>query len=235
MIDVIIRCLKIWVFVYLIAWVMCELGQENMARIMKPIGVLIIFSILLPTFSRMGRDVEEVRADIRSASEVIETVNGVKESASGVVRPEGILSKIIHFGEKPTLLKTKLVFPASGANSKSITQIFKGTDHHGVDIAVNTGTPIVASLDGVVSFVGLDPKIYGNYIIIDHDEGFQTLYAHCSELKVKKSDRVFYSDTIALSGGEKGAKGAGNSEGPHLHFELRFTGKAIDPIPYFSK
>jgi len=83
---------------------------------------------------------------------------------------------------------------------------------------------------------GVDPNgIYGNYVLIDHGGGFQTLYAHCSELKTERGKNVFDKDVIGLSGGVKGAPEAGNSEGPHLHFEVRYSGKAVDPMKYLKK
>jgi murein DD-endopeptidase MepM/ murein hydrolase activator NlpD len=84
--------------------------------------------------------------------------------------------------------------------------------HNGVDIAVPEGTPVKPVAPGVVSFCGFRPG-YGNMVIIAHDDGMVTLYAHNSSCLVKEGERVEAGSTIALSGS------TGRSTGPHLHFE----------------
>jgi len=84
--------------------------------------------------------------------------------------------------------------------------------HNGVDIAVPAGTPVKPVLPGVVSYSGFRPG-YGNEIIVVHDDGMITLYAHNSTNLVKEGERVTAGSTIALSGS------TGHSTGPHLHFE----------------
>ncbi len=94
--------------------------------------------------------------------------------------------------------------------------------HSGVDIAVNTGTPIKAAEDGTVILATRDAG-YGLYVIIDHGGGISTLYAHASQLLVKSGDVVVQGQTIALVGS------TGVSTGPHLHFEVRIDGAPDNP------
>lgn len=94
--------------------------------------------------------------------------------------------------------------------------------HPGLDIAVPIGTPIRASGGGIVRDTGDDAE-YGRFVFIDHPEGFQTLYGHASRLLVAGGDTVAAGQVIALSGS------TGRSTGPHLHFEVRRDGRAIDP------
>jgi murein DD-endopeptidase MepM/ murein hydrolase activator NlpD len=94
--------------------------------------------------------------------------------------------------------------------------------HTGLDIAVPTGTAIRASGGGVVSETGEDAE-YGTFVILDHPEGYQTLYGHASRLLVSIGDSVDAGQVIALSGS------TGRSTGPHLHFEVRRGGQALDP------
>ena len=102
-----------------------------------------------------------------------------------------------------------------------------GKVHTGVDFAVPQGTSIHAADSGTV-IVSEWYNGYGNCVIIDHGGGMWTLYGHIREggLKVKVGDNVARGDIIAESGS------TGRSTGPHLHFEVRIDGKAVDPMPY---
>lgn len=95
--------------------------------------------------------------------------------------------------------------------------------HRGIDYGCPTGTPILASDDGTVTLVKDLPTGYGKYIMIQHDGGYQTIYAHLSSLGVRVGQDVTKGDVIAMSGN------TGNSTGPHLHFEVRKQGIQIDP------
>jgi len=88
-------------------------------------------------------------------------------------------------------------------------------NHFGIDIAGNVGNPIFASDHGVVVYAGWNDWGYGNMIVIDHGNGWQTLYAHLSEVSVSCGQSVYQGAQIATLGS------TGNSSGPHLHFEMR--------------
>ena len=94
--------------------------------------------------------------------------------------------------------------------------------HSGRDIAAEEGTEIYAVLSGTVTEAGT-AEMAGKYIKLQHADGTQTLYCHCSELLVKAGDTVNKGDTIALVGQ------TGLATGPHLHFEYHKDGKAADP------
>lgn len=98
--------------------------------------------------------------------------------------------------------------------------------HYGLDIAADEGTPIAAFADGTVREVG--ESDYGKYLIVDHADGFSTLYAHCSSISVGVGDEVQCGGEIALVGQ------TGNATGPHLHFELWKDGMALDPSDYLE-
>lgn len=99
--------------------------------------------------------------------------------------------------------------------------------HYGTDFAAWTGEDILAFADGSVTFAGYSDS-YGNYITVDHGEGWETLYAHCSELMVSTGDKVSAGDRIALVGG------TGLATGPHLHFELMHEGVYVNPEYYVN-
>ena len=98
--------------------------------------------------------------------------------------------------------------------------------HNGLDFAAPVGTPIYASADGVVTFAGDALDGYGLKVIVDHGQGYQTLYAHNSRLLVAAGHRVKQGDAIALMGS------TGRSTGSHLHFEIIKDGQPIDPEKY---
>ncbi len=103
----------------------------------------------------------------------------------------------------------------------------RGRMHGGVDIATRTGTAIRAADSGVVAFSGWQGW-FGNLVIIDHGNGYETYYAHNSRNMVSQGQRVARGQTIALIGS------TGNSTGPHVHFEIRYNGKRLDPLRFFS-
>lgn len=103
-----------------------------------------------------------------------------------------------------------------------------GKLHSGVDLAVAEGTPVYAADNGKVIVAEDSGNGYGNYIIIDHQNGFKTLYGHNSELLVSVGDIVAKGDKIALSGN------TGNSTGPHLHFEIHVNDEKVDPQQYLA-
>lgn len=103
----------------------------------------------------------------------------------------------------------------------------KESFHYGLDIGAAEGTPIYAFAAGTVREAGTS-KSYGNYAVIDHADGFSTLYAHCSKVDAQAGDTVAAGDKIA----EVGA--TGNATGNHLHLEIWRDGKALDPAQYVN-
>lgn len=97
--------------------------------------------------------------------------------------------------------------------------------HPGLDIAVPKNSYIRAAGAGLVRAAGID-DVYGQYVVVDHGEGLESVYGHASRLFVTAGDRVRRGDVIALSGS------TGRSTAPHLHFEVRRDGKAVDPLSY---
>lgn len=115
-----------------------------------------------------------------------------------------------------------------------IAQPFGGNGGHpGIDFSVPVGTPVHAAADGTVTVLGNNGDA-GNQLILDHAESYQTVYDHLSEFRVKVGQSVKVGAVIGLSGGAAGAPGAGNSTGPHLHFEIRLNGSVINPAPLLS-
>ena len=97
--------------------------------------------------------------------------------------------------------------------------------HKGIDLAAPTGTPIYATADGTISRAGPFSS-YGNYVSIEHGGKIQTRYAHMSRVAVATGEKVKKGDIIGYVGS------TGRSTGPHLHYEVRIDGQAVNPVPY---
>ena len=102
-----------------------------------------------------------------------------------------------------------------------------GRAHEGIDMAGPVGTPIHVTGDGVVTFAGRQSG-YGNLIKIQHELGVETRYAHLSGISVKVGQRVSQGDRIGAMGN------TGRSTGPHLHYEVRMNGRAVDPMSFIK-
>lgn len=104
-----------------------------------------------------------------------------------------------------------------------------GRNHNGVDLCLSGGTlgaDIVAAYAGTVITATHSDSGYGNHVEIDHGNGYTTLYAHMTDLAVSEGDVLAAGALVGHAGS------TGNSTGPHLHFEIRENGSAVDPLPY---
>jgi murein DD-endopeptidase MepM/ murein hydrolase activator NlpD len=117
-----------------------------------------------------------------------------------------------------------LIWPVNGPVTSGFGMRW-GRMHEGIDIAVPTGTPVWAAAAGTVIYSGWLGG-YGNLVVVDHGNGLATAYAHNSALLVAVGQVVAQGDTIALAGS------TGHSSGPHVHFEVRVNGVAVDPLLY---
>ena len=100
--------------------------------------------------------------------------------------------------------------------------------HAGIDIVVNSGTPVRAAMDGKASDSGYNAN-YGNYVILNHADGFQTLYGHLTSASVSVGSTVAQGSVIGISGN------TGYSTGPHLHFGLFRRSHPLNPLKYLLK
>ena len=117
-----------------------------------------------------------------------------------------------------------LIWPVDGIVTSGFGMRW-GRIHEGIDIAASTGAPIWAAAAGTVIHAGWLGG-YGNLVVLDHGNGLATAYAHCSAILVGVGQTVAQGETIALVGS------TGHSTGPHLHFEVRVNGVAVDPLLY---
>lgn len=100
--------------------------------------------------------------------------------------------------------------------------------HYGLDVKVQRGDTIRAAFDGKVRYVSYQRRGYGNYVVIRHPNGLETLYAHLTKKLVDENEVVKAGEPIGLGGN------TGRSTGTHLHFETRLLGKALNPALFFD-
>lgn len=135
--------------------------------------------------------------------------------------------------KRSTLLASRpTVWPVRGWISSSFGDrsnpvTGKSGFHSGVDIANDHGSPIRASADGEVSFAGWEGG-YGKLVVLNHGNGFSSYYGHLAEIKAGVGQKVVRGQVL----GSMGA--TGNTTGPHLHYEIRLYGAAVDPTKYME-
>ena len=103
-----------------------------------------------------------------------------------------------------------------------------GRMHEGLDMALKAGSPIYPAMPGVVLLAG-ELGSYGNVVVIEHGGSLATVYAHLQSISVAKGSRVGCEDSIGAVGS------TGRAFGPHLHFEVRFDGTAVEPLVFLEE
>lgn len=159
----------------------------------------------------------------------IATVDGQEHGRTIVERTvlSNATDEIIEIGTKNIGIGTgKFQVPLTNYTFTSAFKWRWGRLHGGVDLAANEGSPVYAADNGKVIVSEDAGNGYGKYIILDHQNGYKTLYGHNSQLLVSVGDIVAKGDRIALSGN------TGNSTGPHLHFEVQVNDQKVDPQQY---
>lgn len=131
--------------------------------------------------------------------------------------------------EIPSLRPVNDTYKVSAGFGKQLHPIKKMERHHdGIDISAPIGTEIYAPANGMVVKVKSN-DVYGKHLTISHSEGFETMYAHLSEIEVKTGDQVNKGQVIGKIGN------TGLSTGPHLHYEISKEGKKLNPADFFTE
>jgi len=177
------------------------------------------------------RDIDEISSKIDNIEDII----GLKQSddiselqriniAEITLKERNYMQEIIPNGSP---VKNTVITSRFGYRIHPITK--KKKFHRGLDFGANRKTPIYATADGIVRYVQPgNIGSFGRLIIISHNYGFETLYAHLRKTFVKVGDVIYKGDRIGLSGN------SGRSSGPHLHYEIRHGTKSLNPY-YFVK
>ncbi|MBO5158530.1 MAG: M23 family metallopeptidase [Lachnospiraceae bacterium] len=173
---------------------------------------------------------QEEEAGYHEVTALITKRNGTEESRE-MINEVVIKEPVCKIVEKGTQTPPTYIKPISGgrlsSNYGGRKAPTKGasTNHKGIDWATPTGTAVMASSGGTVSVAGWQSG-YGYVVYINHPDGRQTRYGHLSKILVSVGQKVQQGQKIALSGN------TGRSTGPHLHFELRINGQAVNPLNY---
>lgn len=122
----------------------------------------------------------------------------------------------------------KLRWPARGQVITGYAKSENGKRNDGIDLSLPVGTPVKAAENGVVIYSGNGLKEYGNTVLVRHDDGLVTVYAHAEDLKVSRGDKVQRGQTIASSGM------SGNAKTPRLHFEVRKNATPVNPSDFLE-
>lgn len=175
---------------------------------------------------------EEIEPLMDSSEEIDDMIVNVAEIADWLTMEEGSLEpdRLLEIEEQLTAFMEDVprIWPVEGRRISSVFgtrlhPILNGrSDHTGVDIPSDYGSPIVATAEGVVTYAAYSYG-YGYMVKIEHANGLETVYAHASKLLVSKGDQVIQGQTIAKVGS------TGLSTGPHIHYEIKINGAYIDP------
>lgn len=156
------------------------------------------------------------------------TYKGDIESGREQLQENVQVAAVAQIVRRGTKSKPTYMYPVTNWNITSNFGYRWGRLHAGTDVGIPTGTTVRASRGGQVITAGWLGG-YGNCVIIDHGDGVSTRYGHLSEITVSVGQYVDQGQQIALSGN------TGRSTGPHLHFEIRIGGEAVDPMPYLTQ
>lgn len=136
---------------------------------------------------------------------------------------ESVRGRSTGSGVAPLIVGTgTFIYPV---NSRNFTQYY-WYGHPGIDIALGEGASVIASDTGTVTFAGWNIYGYGNLIVVNHGNGYETFYAHLNSINVVPGQIVYQGNVIGSTGN------TGNSSGPHIHFEIRANGVQDDPCWY---
>ena len=201
-----------------------SLGPRD--RVQKVLGIGGPDELGLQNLAAMGEKKQE-----EALKEMHQELSQLQGAAS---RQETSLQTLIeYFEDKRSLYaSTPSGWPVRGWITSAFgnrTSPFTGilTFHEGIDIAAQTGTPVMAPADAVVVKAGFGSR-YGNMVELSHGYGIKTVFGHNSRLNVKAGQRIRRGDVISYVGD------SGSSTGPHLHYEVRLNGLPVNPVKYMN-
>lgn len=184
--------------------------------------IVIIFSLLFVIFTSY-----EKAYSFQSLKKVIDSDIKAHDLKIKELPKVDSTAKHLQFSSSEFSNPLSYMYVTSSFGSRKHPIANKVLAHGGVDFRAASGTKVMASSSGIVQYAGKSGN-YGNLVIINHKNGFETRYAHLSKINVKPGQKVEVGQAIALSGN------TGRSTGPHLHFKLRKNGRVLNPLNYLA-
>ncbi|NOT72128.1 MAG: LysM peptidoglycan-binding domain-containing protein [Hyphomicrobium sp.] len=174
----------------------------------------------VPTVINSGKQVAALNDKATDASPEVKAAPAVKADKVAAAAPQAAAQAVD---------SSKLRWPVSGRVIAGFGGRPDGTHNDGINMSVPLGTDVHAAESGVVAYSGSELKGYGNLVLLRHDNGWVTAYAHNDELLVKRGDKVKRGQVIGKAGK------TGTVDQPQVHFELRQGSKPVDPTPFMEK
>jgi murein DD-endopeptidase MepM/ murein hydrolase activator NlpD len=168
---------------------------------------------------------EDTKIAAVKPAEEIKASAAAKSAPSAKSEPAMDTDKTASLPSAASAPNAEFRWPAKG---RVISGFGGAGSNEGINIAVPEGTPVKAAESGVVAYSGSELKGYGNLVLIRHDNGYVSAYAHNGELLVKRGERVKRGQVVSKSGQ------SGNVNAPQLHFEIRKGSTPVDPVPYLA-
>ena len=173
--------------------------------------------------------------EIREALQIAEANNRKIKVMLGIEKtPEPVEPSITdinpNYSEIQVLTELQENIPSLLPTMGQVSRDF-GPGHYGIDIAAPQFSPVIAAASGIVDGTGWD-SLYGNYVVVEHNQNYSTFYGHLNSIAVLDGSRVNGGQVIGTVGS------TGKSTSPHLHYEVRFRSEPVDPmgyLPFFVK
>lgn len=208
-------------------------------------GVIVFLNVALEKIELRKTELEQLNSGLLAKQEelavVAERLEDIESMIGLAPQGESSLTERVEIAELTSSQRAallKYIPNGSPVPNKGITSGFgyrihptlnRREFHRGTDIRAAMKTEILATADGVIEYAGLHNKSgYGRLIILDHNYGFKTYYGHLNKILVKAGEYVKKGDVIGLSGN------SGMSNGPHLHYEVRFTQRVLNPLLFMK-
>ncbi|WP_394145815.1 peptidoglycan DD-metalloendopeptidase family protein [Vibrio atypicus] len=171
--------------------------------------------------SILGKRVFDVESVLGLANEESTTEENLEDRLDAAAVDSAVRATMFRMIPNDSPMQYQRISSSYGRRTNPITG--KRHTHTGIDLTCKRGEEIYAPADGVIETVRPSSKGYGNYLTVRHSFGFMSSYAHLSRFKVRSGQFVSKGDLIATCGN------SGNSTGPHLHYEVRFLGRPLNP------
>lgn len=169
----------------------------------------------------LGKRVFDVESVLGLADETLSDEQNLEDRLDAAAVDSAVRATMFRMIPNESPLNYQRISSSYGRRTNPITG--KRHTHTGIDLTCKRGEEIYAPADGVVETVRPSSKGFGNFLTVRHSFGFMSSYAHLAKFKVRSGQFVSKGDLIATCGN------SGNSTGPHLHYEIRFLGRALNP------